>query len=353
MENRTLSKHEMYMHRCLQLASIGAGYVAPNPMVGAILVLGDKIISEGYHKKYGQSHAEPNAIHQVKNPDILKQCTLYVNLEPCSHYGKTPPCADLIVRSGIPKVVIGTLDPNPKVAGRGVQILRSAGIEVAVGILEAECRELNKRFFTFQEKKRPFVLLKWAQTADGFIDIFRTSVDVAPLKISNPITEQLTHKMRSENQAILVGTNTVLLDNPSLTVRNWHGKNPVRVALDRQGLIPENYNLLDDQHPTIIINGQKTKQAGKQTEFISAEFSNTDPSYILKILYERNIHSVLVEGGASLLNCFLNSGLWDEANIEISIQLSNTGVKAPVIDVPFVSCDVYENHKWVHHKNYK
>lgn len=350
MEYHLLAKYEMYMHRCLQLASIGAGHVAPNPMVGALLVLGDKIISEGYHQKFGQPHAEPNAIHQVKDPEILKQCTLYVNLEPCSHYGKTPPCADLIVRSQIPKVVIGTLDPNPKVAGRGVQILRDAGVEVVTGILETECRELNKRFFTYQEQKRPFVLLKWAQTADGFIDIFRTSVDTAPLHISNPVTGQLTHKMRSENQAILVGTNTVLLDNPSLTVRNWHGKSPIRVALDRQGLIPDDYNLLNDQHPTMILTAQKAKKRGKQTEFIHVEFSSSDPSYILETLYENNIHSVLVEGGASLLNCFLTSGMWDEANVEISNQMAHSGVKAPVIDIPFTTVDQYESHKWIHYK---
>ena len=288
MEKRDLTIDEKFMKRCLHLASLGAGFVAPNPMVGAILVYDGKIISEGYHKKYGQAHAEPNAILPVQNTEILQKSTLYVTLEPCSHYGKTPPCADLIIQSGIPKVIIGTLDPNPKVAGRGVQLLKNAGVEVEVGVLEAECRELNKRFFMFQENKRPFILLKWAQTADGFMDIIRTSAEVNPLMISNSTTSQLTHKMRSENQAILVGTNTVLLDNPSLTVRNWHGKNPVRVAIDRKSVIPADYKILDDQHPTLILTSEKNRKNGKQTEYIVCECSNDNPEYILQILYERN-----------------------------------------------------------------
>ena len=219
---------EKYMHRCLQLAQFGGGYVSPNPMVGAVLVINDEIIGEGYHRRFGEAHAEPNAINSVENKELLKQATLYVNLEPCSFYGKTPPCADLIVRSGIPRVVIGTLDPHPKVSGKGVKILEEAGIEVAVGVLKQECRELNKRFFIFQEQKRPYVLLKWAQTRDGFMDKLRSNATQTPLLISNNITKLLTHKMRSENQSILVSTNTVLLDNPSLTVRNWSGKNPIR-----------------------------------------------------------------------------------------------------------------------------
>ena len=225
---------DLYMYRCLQLAELGVGYVAPNPMVGAVLVCNDKIIGEGYHHRYGDAHAEPNAINSVKEVELLGQSTLYVSLEPCSHYGKTPPCADLIVSSGIPRVIIGTLDPNPKVAGKGVEKLRNAGVEVIVGVLEEECRELNKRFFIFQELRRPYVLLKWAQTRDGFMDRVRTDVSEPPLQISNNITRQLTHKMRAENQSILVGANTVLLDNPSLTVRNWSGRSPVRIAIDRQ-----------------------------------------------------------------------------------------------------------------------
>ena len=221
-----MSEDIQFMHRCLQLAKLGGGNVAPNPMVGSVIVHQGRIIGEGYHKRYGEAHAEPNAISSVKDRELLKESVLYVNLEPCSHFGKTPPCSNLIVSSGIPKVVIGTTDPNPKVSGRGIAILRAAGVEVTVGVLEDACRSLNKRFFVFQEEKRPFILLKWAQTRDGYMDHLRTIENPGPLQISNHITMQLTHKMRSENQSILVSTNTVVMDNPSLTVRNWPGKSP-------------------------------------------------------------------------------------------------------------------------------
>jgi len=293
-----------FMSRCLQLARIGNSYVAPNPMVGAVLVCEDVIIGEGYHHRYGEAHAEPNAINSVKDKELLKKSTLYVNLEPCSHYGKTPPCADLIVRSGIPRVVIGTLDPNPKVAGRGADILRNAGIEVETGVLEEECRELNKRFFIYQEQKRPYILLKWAQTKDGFIDRIRSDVSETPLIISNEITKQLTHKMRAENQSILVGANTVLLDNPSLTVRNWSGKSPVRIGIDRLGRIPDSFNLLDGSVPTLIFT--ENERANKPNlEFIQLNFEKNRLKTILKKIYERNIYSVLVEGGATILKSFL------------------------------------------------
>ena len=338
-----------YMHRCLQLAQYGVSYVAPNPMVGAVVVCNDVIIGEGYHRHYGQAHAEPNAIHSVKNPELLKQSTLYVSLEPCSHYGKTPPCADLIVSCGIPRVVIGTLDPNPKVSGRGVEILRKAGIEVKVGVLADECRELNKRFFIFQEQKRPYVLLKWAQTKDGFMDRKRTDRTESPLIISNNITKQLTHKMRAENQAILVGANTVLLDNPSLTVRNWSGKSPVRIAIDRQGRIPVDFNLLDGSIRTIIFT--EIDQVDQQNiEFVKVDFSTNCIPAVLQKVYERNINSVLVEGGASILNSFIEAGLWDEANIEISNQSITDGVPAPVLNAQPVSNNVFCGHKWLFFK---
>jgi riboflavin biosynthesis protein RibD len=341
-----------YMSRCLQLAQQGAGYVAPNPMVGAVLVCDDVIIGEGYHQRYGEPHAEPNAIKSVKNPELLQKSTLYVSLEPCSHYGKTPPCADLIIKSGIPKVVIGTLDPNPKVAGRGVQLLQKAGIEVLVGVLDEECRELNKRFFTFQNLKRPYILLKWAQTQDGFIDKKRKDVSEPPLLISNEITRQLTHKMRSENQSILVGTNTVLLDNPSLTVRNWSGKSPVRIAIDRQGRIPQNFNLLDGSIPTIIFT-EKSQPTAHNLEFIEINFDENLIRTILKKLYDHNIHSILIEGGTCLLKSFIASGLWDEANVEISPLVIHDGVEAPQLIAREVSCKVFENHKWLFYKNPK
>lgn len=335
-----------YMLRCLQLAELGGGYTSPNPMVGAVLVCDDVIIGEGYHHRYGEPHAEPNAINSVVDKDLLKLSTLYVNLEPCSHYGKTPPCANLIVSSGIPRVVIGTFDPNPRVAGSGVEILRNAGIDVTVGVLETECRELNKRFFIFQEQKRPYVLLKWAQTSDGFIDYKRTDMSEAPLIISNSITKQLTHKMRSENQAILVGANTVLLDNPSLTVRNWSGKSPIRIAIDRQGRIPENFNIKDGSIPTLIFTERPYSDA-KNLEYIQVEFDGRNLNIILQKIYERNIHSVLVEGGATILNSFIEAGLWDEANIEISPVRINEGVAAPQIPVQEISCKTFENHQWL------
>ena len=338
-----------YISRCLQLAELGAGYVAPNPMVGAVLVCDDKIIGEGYHRHYGEAHAEPNAINSVKNTDLLKQSTLYVNLEPCSHYGKTPPCADLIVSSGIPRVVIGTLDPNPKVAGRGVEILRKAGVEVVVGVLEVECRELNKRFFIFQEQKRPYVLLKWAQTKDGFMDRVRTTVTEPPLQISNNITRQLTHKMRSENQSILVGANTVLLDNPSLTVRNWSGKSPVRIGIDRQRRIPDDFNLLDGSISTIIFT-EKDEVNKLHVEFVKIDFSTNSVKNILSEIYKRNIHSVLVEGGPTILNSFIESGLWDEANIEIAPLRIAEGMAAPVLQIQPISHQTFNGHDWLFYK---
>ena len=339
-----------YMQRCLQLAQYGNGYVAPNPMVGAVLVCDDEIIGEGFHHRFGEPHAEPNAISSVKKPDLLKQSTLYVNLEPCSHYGQTPPCADLIVKSNIPRVVIGTLDPNPKVAGRGVEILRKAGIEVTVGVLIEECRELNKRFFIFQEQKRPYVLLKWAQTQDGFIDRKRDDATEPPLQISNAITKQLTHRMRSENQAIMVGANTVLLDNPTLTVRNWSGKSPIRIAIDRLARIPANYNLLDGSVPTIVFT-EIEKPNRTHVEFIKIDFETDKLRNILQKIYERNIHSVMVEGGAQILTGFIQSGLWDEANVEVSLQQIGDGVAAPLLPVQPISRKSFDDHDWLFYKN--
>jgi diaminohydroxyphosphoribosylaminopyrimidine deaminase/5-amino-6-(5-phosphoribosylamino)uracil reductase len=339
-----------YMYRCLQLAQYGAGYVAPNPMVGAVLVCDDRIIGESFHRHFGELHAEPNAINSVKKAELLKSATLYVNLEPCSHYGHTPPCADLIVKNAIPRVVIGTLDPNPKVAGRGVEILRKAGVELTVGVLEEECRELNKRFFIFQEKKRPYVLLKWAQTLDGFIDRKRENATEKPLLISNAITSKLTHKMRSENQSILVGANTVLLDNPTLTVRNWSGKSPVRVAIDRLGRIPDNYNIVDGNIPTLVFT-EDPKPDKPHVEYVKIDFELDKIQSILNEIYKRNIHSVLVEGGSQILTGFIQSGLWDEANVEISLQKIGDGVAAPVLPVQPISRKLFDDHEWLFFKN--
>ncbi len=345
-----MTTDEKYMYRCLQLASRGESYVSPNPMVGAVIVHNEQIIGEGFHRKFGQAHAEPNAINSVQKKELFGESTLYVNLEPCSFYGKTPPCANLIVKSGIKRVVIGTIDPNPLVAGNGIKILENAGIEVVCGILENECRELNKRFFTFQEKKRPYIILKWAQTSDGFIDKKRKSNDEQPLLISNEITRQLTHKFRSENQSIMVGSNTVLLDNPSLTVRYWTGKSPLRIILNKTGNIPENYNVFDNITDTIIF----TENPGIEKQHISYEifsFENNDVEKLINLIYKRGIHSVLVEGGAQLLNTFIDSGIWDEANVEVSTIKIDDGIKAPTLNATPLVIKVFDNHKWISYKN--
>ncbi|VBB48340.1 Riboflavin biosynthesis protein RibD (Includes: Diaminohydroxyphosphoribosylaminopyrimidine deaminase; 5-amino-6-(5-phosphoribosylamino)uracil reductase) [uncultured Paludibacter sp.] len=342
--------HHSYMARCLYLAKLGSSFTAPNPMVGAVIVYNGEIIGEGFHKRYGEPHAEPNAINSVKDKSLLKKSTLYVNLEPCSHYGKTPPCASLIVRMGIPHVVIATLDPNPKVSGRGVEILRQAGINVEVGVLEEEARYLNRRFFYFQEKKRPYITLKWAQTADGFIDICRKNNSTSAMKISNSVTQQFTHKMRSENMAMMVGTQTVMLDNPSLTLRDWFGRSPVRVTIDRKGIIPDNFNIKDESEPTVIFT-EKEIVGKPNLEYIQISSDKNNLNEILQHLYEKNIHSVLVEGGEKLLNSFIEADLWDEANIEISKVIIGKGIKAPVLKNAEIETEkIVENHQWIHYR---
>lgn len=337
---------EKYMYRCLQLARIGNGFTAPNPMVGSVIVYNDRIIGEGYHQRYGEAHAEPNAIHSVKEKELLSESTLYVNLEPCSHFGKTPPCANLIITSGIPRVVIGTLDPNPKVSGRGIALMREAGVEVEVGVLETECYELNKRFFIWQQENRPFVLLKWAQTRDGFIDANRTEPGDGPVLISNLLTKQFTHKYRAQNQAIMVSTNTAVLDNPNLSVRRWSGKNPVRISIDRRGRIPENYHLLDQSVRTLIFTEQTDRESSEKLEYITIPFEEGMIRNILHILAEKNIHSVLVEGGSQLLKSFISSGLWDEAHVEISPSELGDGVAAPATGVLVERSCMVEGHQW-------
>lgn len=301
------------MARCLQLAHLGAYYVAPNPMVGAVLVCGDVIVGEGWHQQYGGPHAEPNCLcnaeeNYPKGIDY-QSCTLYVNLEPCSHYGKTPPCAELIIKKGIGRVVVGCLDPNPKVAGRGVKMMQDAGIEVVVGVLENECRTLNKRFFCLHENHRPYVILKWAQTADGYIDIERTSGK--PITISTPLTKQIVHQQRAENMAIMVGTRTVLLDNPRLLTTHWSGRNPIRITLDRHGVIPADSKLFSKDAHTIVYR------------------ENTDWQFVLEDLAKKNINSILVEGGATLLNHIIQSGIYDEVHVEVGNEYIGNGVAAP------------------------
>ncbi|MDR1653576.1 MAG: bifunctional diaminohydroxyphosphoribosylaminopyrimidine deaminase/5-amino-6-(5-phosphoribosylamino)uracil reductase RibD [Prevotellaceae bacterium] len=341
----------LYMSRCLTLAALGEGYVAPNPMVGALLMCNGQIIGEGYHRAYGGVHAEPNAINSVTDKSMLCKSTLYVTLEPCSHFGKTPPCAELIVRCGIPKVVIGTEDPNPKVAGKGIKILQNAGIEVVTGVLKDECYDLNKRFFTFIEKKRPFIVLKWAQTADGFLDIERKNCAQKPLQISNRLTKILTHKVRTENQAIMVGTNTVLLDNPKLTARHWQGKAPVRLILDPKGRIPDTFNVMDGSEPTFVFTEKENKTNRKNCEFIYFDFSKKNITHLVTEIYNLNIHSVLVEGGAKLLTSFINEQLWDDAQIEISPIQTGKGVKAPFLPLALLGEKEYEKNRILFYKN--
>jgi len=323
-----ITVEEKYMARCLQLARQGEGNTHPNPMVGAVVVYDGRIIGEGYHRKAGEAHAEVNAIAAVKDESLLRDSTLYVNLEPCSHYGKTPPCADLIIRKGIPRVVIGCLDPFPEVSGRGVRMLLKAGVEVITGVMNEESWKLNKVFMTFHEKQRPYIILKWAQSADGFIDHNRFDHTIPPVVLSSPENLRRVHKLRSEVSAIMVGTRTALLDNPSLSVRHWSGKSPVRIAFDRHLRIPAHYHLLDGSIPTLIFTGKEVKDS-HNLKYIVLDYSQPVIPQVLHILYEYRLDSLLVEGGTTLLNSFLTAELWDEIRIETAPIVLNEGVKAP------------------------
>ena len=319
---------EKFMARCIELARHGSGHTAPNPMVGAVIVHDGVIIGEGFHRCCGQAHAEVNAIASVKDESLLRESTIYVSLEPCSHYGKTPPCAELIIRKRIPHVVIGCLDPFPEVSGRGVRMLREAGIEVVTGVLEEEARRLNKAFMTFQTRKRPYVTLKWAESADGYIDKIRPNDTEPPVVFSTPETLARVHKMRAESAAILVGKHTALLDNPSLTVRHWTGKSPVRLVIDRDGTLPAKLHILDGSVPTWVFTERQKASEGK-VEYIHLDFKSSVVFQILRTLYERNINSLMVEGGAIVLQQFIDAGLWDEAFVEKSPVDIGEGVKAP------------------------
>ena len=320
---------EKYMRRALQLARLGAGHTSPNPMVGAVIVGPDgRIIGEGWHRKCGEGHAEVNAVASVADVNLLKDCTIYVTLEPCSHYGKTPPCARLLIERGIPRVVVGTLDPFPQVAGRGVKLLQEAGVEVVVGVLEQECRDLNRRFLTAHTTGRPWVQLKWAQTADGFIAL-PPDAGENPLHMSTPVTMRLMHRERALCDAIVVGAATARIDNPSLTTRYWPGRSPLRVVLSRHLSIPEDINLLNDGLPTIVYNGVKSEERGSVTY---VKMDTSDPRSWLEDLYRRGVTSVMVEGGTDILRQMIAAGTWDEARIETSPRLVGHGVPAPAIN---------------------
>lgn len=317
------------MNRCLELARLGAGSVAPNPLVGSVIVHKNKIVGEGFHQKYGEAHAEVNAIKSVVNSELLKESTIYVTLEPCTHFGLTPPCSDLIVEKQLKKVVIGTIDPFAKVAGKGIEKLKKSGIEVETGILETECRELNKRFFTFHEKKRPYIILKWAQTLDGFIDIERKEVDFGePTWITGEKALRRVHEIRAVESAIMVGTNTALKDNPSLTVRHCTGQNPVRVVIDNKLRLPKNLNILNGKIKTIVFNSVKNEE-NQNLIFVKIDFSENFLNQILNELYKQNILSLIVEGGKQLLESFIHSNLWDETHLFIGNKNFYNGIRAP------------------------
>ncbi len=315
------------MLRALELAERGRSTVSPNPMVGCVIVHNDTIIGEGFHRNYGDAHAEVNAINSVKDTHLLAESTLYVTLEPCSHFGKTPPCANLIVDKGIPKVVVCNKDPNPLVAGKGIAILRNAGIEVIEGLLEERGLELNKRFFTYHAQKRPYIILKWAQTGDGFIA--RENYDSK--WISDELSRTLSHKWRSEEDAIMVGTNTALHDNPSLANRDWSGDSPIRLLIDRSLKVPSDSKLFDQSQTTICYNSVKD-ESHEYNQYVKIDFSQDIISQILQDLYKRKIQSVIVEGGSTLLNSFIHQNLWDEARVFVShTQTFGKGIAAPLL----------------------
>ncbi|MCQ2351132.1 MAG: bifunctional diaminohydroxyphosphoribosylaminopyrimidine deaminase/5-amino-6-(5-phosphoribosylamino)uracil reductase RibD [Paludibacteraceae bacterium] len=301
-----------YMSRCFQLAALGNTRVAPNPMVGCVIEAKGEIIGEGWHRCYGSWHAEVNALDSVKKRELLPDATLYVNLEPCSHYGKTPPCADRIIKEGVKRVVVSNLDPNPQVSGRGIKRLQDAGIEVVTGVLEEEGWFLNRRFFTYHTKHRPYIILKWAQTSDGFIDAFQDK----PVRISSDITKALVHKMRAENQAIMVGTRTAIKDDPHLNTRRWYGKNPIRVVIDTKGRVPVTNRIFDNSAPTIVIDKAMT------------------PGQIAEFLYEKEIQSIIIEGGRDTLQRFIDDGLYDEVQIEKGPFKCFEGTPSPKITIP-------------------
>ncbi|HJV20478.1 MAG TPA: bifunctional diaminohydroxyphosphoribosylaminopyrimidine deaminase/5-amino-6-(5-phosphoribosylamino)uracil reductase RibD [Sediminibacterium sp.] len=323
-----MSNHEQYMARCIELASKGAGRVAPNPMVGAVLVHKDRIIGEGYHQQYGGSHAEVHCFNAVAEADeeLVSESVIYVSLEPCAHFGKTPPCADLIVRKGVRKVVIGCRDPFEAVNGKGVERLRNAGIEVVEGVLEKECLELNKRFFTFHQKKRPYIILKWAQTADGKM----AAASTERLLISNAYANTLVHRWRSEEAAILVGTNTALLDDPLLNNRLWTGPSPLRMVIDVNLRLPASLKLFTDGHPVVVYTAAQAVQEGEITYQKIAADRPLLPQ-ILNYCYQQGIQSILVEGGAQLLQSLINEGWYDEIRVITNTSLQiGAGLAAPV-----------------------
>lgn len=321
-------RDELFMQRCLQLAQLGAPYAAPNPMVGAVLAHQGRIIGEGYHHRHGLAHAEVECVRQVaaESRVLIPQAVMYVSLEPCSHHGKTPPCADMIIAEGIKQVVIGCKDTFSEVSGRGIEKLQQAGVQVATGVLERASRELNRRFFTFHERKRPYLVLKWAQCQTGYMAL----PNGAPVRLSNEYTDRLVHRWRSEEMGILVGTNTALSDDPRLTNRLWTGKHPVRIVIDRELRTPRHYHVWDNTTPTLFFTG-KANSVNDVTETVQTDFREPLLPQLLQRLYEKNIQSVMIEGGAYVLQRFIEAGLWDEARVIISSKALPEGLVAPVL----------------------
>ncbi|WP_179007755.1 bifunctional diaminohydroxyphosphoribosylaminopyrimidine deaminase/5-amino-6-(5-phosphoribosylamino)uracil reductase RibD [Winogradskyella forsetii] len=347
-----MTTHENYIKRCLEIAKNGLGSTRPNPMVGAVIVYMDSIIGEGFTSEYGGHHAEVNAINSVKDKTLLAKGTLYVTLEPCSHFGKTPPCSDLIIAHKIPNVVIGCVDDNPEVSGKGIAKLEASGCHVIVGVLEEACKNHHKRFFTYHNKKRPYIILKWAETADGFMAPIHKD-EKKPVWITNNYSRQLVHKWRAEEQAILVGTNTVIEDNPSLTVRDWTGHNPIRVVLDKNLKLGKDYKVFDNEAETIVLSSKLEARSMKNIEerqmtevgrcnncnleFIDWNLKNSIAKQIVATLYKRNINSVIIEGGAKMLQTFIDENLWDEARVFKGLVEFDEGVKAPKLKGRLIS----------------
>ena len=346
-----MSIHELYMQRALELARHGELYVAPNPMVGCVIVYKDKIIGEGYHTEYGHPHAEVNAINSVKDKDLIKESTLYVNLEPCFHHGKTPPCVDLLIQHGIPRVYVAASDPNPKVAGKGIEKLMAIGCKVEVGVLEKDAVELNKRFFCFHQKKRPYILLKWAQTLDGYMDCNqRGSQSRENYWITNDLLRIKTHRWRAEEAAVFVGVNTLLYDNPQLNVRFCAGKNPVRITFaDRD--FGEDLHFFDNTQKSIVFNYEREENTGS-IYFCRLSKTQNPQEAMMQKLHELNIQSILIEGGLRTLQGFLDLNLWDEARILIGNNCFGRGLPAPKIPhKPFITEEIKgDKLLWVRNK---
>ena len=325
-----MNDFNQYMGRCLELAAKGLGNVAPNPMVGCVIVHNDVIIGEGYHQKYGEAHAEVNAIASVADKSLLTESTVYVSLEPCTHQGKTPPCSDLLITHKVKRVVVGCLDSNPLVGGKGIEKLRNAGIEVITGILENEARELNKRFFTYHEKQRPYIILKWAQTNDGFIS------RISPFTreenwITNKKSQQLVHTWRAQEQAILVGTNTALLDNPSLTVRLAEGKNPARILIDKDLKVPVTNVIFNSEAETIVFT-EMDRSSRNNISYHKIDFTKNIIPQILDVLFHLKITSIIIEGGTHTLQSFIDQNIWDEARVFTTEKYFYVGIKTPVVE---------------------